>query len=326
MSFKTNDFTRMTIDSSGAVLIGSEPKIDTATKLQVSGSDSGVTTIWSNADDVVIENDNSVGITLATPNTGNASIGFADPEAVNAGYVQYNHANNYLRFGTQATERLRIDSDGQVQIKGVGTTGADLILYNSDASIALNQMIGRLGFYKSDASGSGVGVSSSIQVRSDSSIGGKSFMSFHTDDGTLEQERMRIASSGAVFMYDIIGFSGTNSDMRYDSASGQVYYLTSSLRYKSDISNLENSLDKINTLRPVRYKDNYTQEYTTGLIAEEVVETIPEVVFKKEIEGFDEPQVEGVNYSDLVPFLIKSIQELKAEVDLLKSNKCNCKN
>ena len=229
MAFKTNDLTRMNIDSSGAVLIGSEPKIDTATKLQVSGSDSGVSTIWSNADDVVIENDNSVGITLATPNTGNASIGFADPEAVNAGYVQYNHANNYLRFGTQATERLRIDSDGQVQIKGVGTTGADLILYNSDASIALNQMIGRLGFYKSDASGSGVGVSSSIQVRSDSSIGGKSFMSFHTDDGTLEQERMRIASSGAVFMYDIIGFSGTNSDMRYDSASGQVYYLTSSL-------------------------------------------------------------------------------------------------
>ena len=159
-------------------------------------------------------------------------------------------------------------------------------------------------------------------------------LQFYTNSGSssgtpvtaLGTPKMNISSSGAVFMYDIIGFSGTNSDMRYDSASGQVYYLTSSLRYKSDISNLENSLDKINTLRPVRYKDNYTQEYTTGLIAEEVVETIPEVVFKKEIEGFDEPQVEGVNYSDLVPFLIKSIQELKAEVDLLKSNKCNCKN
>ena len=119
MAFKTNDLTRMNIDSSGAVLIGNIPKIDTATKLQVSGSDSGVSTIWSNADDVVIENDNSVGITLATPNTGNASIGFADPEAVNAGYIQYYHPENWLRFGTQAIERLRIDSSGNV---GIGVT------------------------------------------------------------------------------------------------------------------------------------------------------------------------------------------------------------
>ena len=125
-----------------------------------------------------------------------------------------------------------------------------------------------------------------------------------SNSGSSFTQRMRITSGGAVYMYDIIGFSGTNSDMRYDSGTGQVYYLTSSLRYKSDISDLENSLDKVNNLRPVRFKDNYTQEYTTGLIAEEVVETIPEVVFKKQIEGFDEPQVEGVNYSDLVLSLI----------------------
>ncbi len=44
-----------------------------------------------------------------------------------------------------------------------------------------------------------------------------------------------------------------------------------------------------------------------------------EFLFTKEIEGFDEPQIEGLNYSDLVPFLIKSIQELKANNDSLKA-------
>ena len=34
--------------------------------------------------------------------------------------------------------------------------------------------------------------------------------------------------------------------------------------------------------------------------------------------------MQGVDYSRLVPILLKSIQELKAEIEELKSNKCNC--
>jgi hypothetical protein len=144
---------------------------------------------------------------------------------------------------------------------------------------------------------------------------------FYTD-GT--NERMRITSGGTIFMYALGGYTASYADVRYDTTSKELYYQTSSKRYKTDIVNLENSLDKINSLRPVRYKDINTETLACGLIAEEVVETIPEVVFKKEIEGFDEPQIEGLNYTDLIPFLIKSIQELKAEIDDLK-NKCNCK-
>jgi hypothetical protein len=126
-------------------------------------------------------------------------------------------------------------------------------------------------------------------------------------------------------MYGLGGYTASYADVRYDTTSKELYYQTSSKRYKTDIVNLENSLDKINSLRPVRYKDINTETLACGLIAEEVVETIPEVVFKKEIEGFDEPQIEGLNYTDLIPFLIKSIQELKAEVDKLKQE-CKCKN
>ena len=133
-----------------------------------------------------------------------------------------------------------------------------------------------------------------------------------------EVERMRITSSGRIKAPSLGGYTPTGSDLRYDTSDGEIYYQTSSKRYKTDIVNLESSLDKINTLRPVRYKDINTGEPNCGLIAEETFEIIPEVVFTKKIEGFDEPQIEGLNYSDLVPFLIKSIQELKAEIEILK--------
>jgi len=133
-------------------------------------------------------------------------------------------------------------------------------------------------------------------------------------------EKLRIDASGHLMVYSLGSSTVAASDVRYHTGSKEIFYQTSSKRYKTDIINLESSLDKINALRPVRYKNIDTQEVSCGLIAEETVKIIPEVVFTKEIEGFSEPQVEGINYSDIVPFLIKSIQELKAEIELLKSN------
>ena len=136
-------------------------------------------------------------------------------------------------------------------------------------------------------------------------------------DGS-EDELMSIGSTGRINMFGLDAKGTTGSDVRYNTSTKELYYLTSSKRYKNNIVNLESSLDKINALRPVRFKDIKTGEDACGLIAEETFEIIPDVVFTKEIEGFDEPQIEGLNYSDLVPFLIKSIQELKAEIDELK--------
>jgi hypothetical protein len=46
---------------------------------------------------------------------------------------------------------------------------------------------------------------------------------------------------------------------------------------------------------------------------------LPELVFKKQIEGFDEPQIDGVSYGDLHAYYIKAIQQLKSEIEILKS-------
>jgi hypothetical protein len=131
--------------------------------------------------------------------------------------------------------------------------------------------------------------------------------------------KFRIESAGTVFINNLGSSASSNADMRYDTSSKELYYLLSSLRYKKDVVNLEDSLSKITSLRAVRYKDKNTNKNACGLIAEETVQIIPEVVFTKEIEGFDDPQVEGINYSDIVPFLIKGMQEQQTIIEDLKS-------
>jgi hypothetical protein len=56
-------------------------------------------------------------------------------------------------------------------------------------------------------------------------------------------------------------------------------------------------------------------------MAHELEEVLPQAVVGEK----DAEEMQGVDYSKIVPLLVKSIQELKAEVDSLKQ-KCKCKN
>ncbi len=205
---------------------------------------------------------------------------------------------------TDATERLVIlPTSGNV---GIGTTSPG---YTFTVSKSITN--DWLALFGNTYNGAGNGVLIDAGNGSSGEI-----LRLRDKDGN---NKVSFLSTGRIKAPNLGGFTPTGADLRYDTSDGEIYYQTSSERYKTDIVNLESSLDKINTLRPVRYNDIKTGQPACGLIAEETVDVIPEVVFKKEIEGFDEPQIEGLNYSDLIPFLIKSIQELKAEVEKLRT-------
>ena len=52
-----------------------------------------------------------------------------------------------------------------------------------------------------------------------------------------------------------------------------------------------------------------------GVLAHELNDIIPYAVTGKK----DSEEMQGVDYSKLVPVLVKAIQELKAEIDILKA-------
>jgi hypothetical protein len=118
-------------------------------------------------------------------------------------------------------------------------------------------------------------------------------------------EWFRMNASGNFLAYaDVIAFSSTLSDKRL----------------KNNVTKLSNSLDIINKLRPVSYTwdEKLNRQGTDfGLIAQEVEEILPNIV-KETDTLFDDNIYKSVSYEKLIPFLIKSIQELTEEINKLK--------
>lgn len=108
------------IDSTGRVVIGSVGGIGGgpdlrgagAGSLTVSTADSGVTSVNTAADDLIIEGTGNVGITIASPNTAYCSVRFADPESVNPGMIRYYHVDDSMDFYVNGAVAFTIESNG----------------------------------------------------------------------------------------------------------------------------------------------------------------------------------------------------------------------
>tara|TARA_R100000697_G_scaffold96953_1_gene108821 strand:- start:734 stop:1201 length:468 start_codon:yes stop_codon:yes gene_type:complete len=87
-------------------------------------------------------------------------------------------------------------------------------------------------------------------------------------------------------------------------------------RLKTDISNIENGLDKVMQMQGVHYKRNDVEDAKPqiGVLAQDMEAIIPEVVLTAD----DEMQTKSVDYGKLTAVLIEAIKDLKAEIDELK--------
>ena len=140
---------------------------------------------------------------------------------------------------------------------------------------------------------------------------------FKNTSGT---EKFSLDTNGQMFNLGMASSSSANASLMHNSSTGLIYRYTSSIRYKEDVKDLTNAVDKIMKLRPVEFKPKDSLKYTTGMIAEEVFEVMPEITFEAEIEGFDEPQVDGISYEPMHAYYIKAIQEQQEMINELKSD------
>ena len=91
---------------------------------------------------------------------------------------------------------------------------------------------------------------------------------------------------------------------------------TSDIRLKKNIKALQYGLSTLMKLNPVSYHWKKQDDILTrlGLIAQEVKLSVPEVV-----TGDESKEMLGMNYAELVPVLIKTIQEQQMKLAELKS-------
>ena len=99
-------------------------------------------------------------------------------------------------------------------------------------------------------------------------------------------------------------------------SSGATSWTGSSDETLKDInSTISDAVDKVKTLRAVNFswKSDSSKKENLGLIAQDVEKVFPQVIDQ------DKNGIKGVRYTELIPVLVKAIQELKAELDDLKS-------
>ena len=209
LNFFTNALERMRIDSSGNVGIGTS----TPSTYGVDG-----------AEDLVIgQADGNHGITISSWNASNGTLAFTDTTnaTVGRGYLDYDHAVNAMTVGTNGTERMRIDSSGNV---GIGTSsptqkldvrGILHIQPNNTSSV-------QTGITLKDSGG---GSSEGINIQwTSASDGNTAFIGSSSYDvlrmGTAGTERLRINASGNVG----IGTSSPSASLHVDKASIGEYF------------------------------------------------------------------------------------------------------
>jgi hypothetical protein len=107
-------------------------------------------------------------------------------------------------------------------------------------------------------------------------------------------------------------------------ATGEVTaYTTSDKRLKKNIKTIDNALNIINKIRPVSFNWNdkakelnssKTDIIEFGMIAQELEKILPNTV-KNMYNG----KYKGINYIQIIPYLVAAIQELTEEINILKN-------
>ena len=116
--------------------------------------------------------------------------------------------------------------------------------------------------------------------------------------------------SGSTQALEVLGSVSISGELTTDS----------DIRYKKNIEPLKSAVEQISHLNPVSYnydtaqfpKRNFTEKEKMGLLAQEVESVFPNLVSTNS-DGY-----KAVNYSELIPLLIKAIQEQQLEIDQLK--------
>jgi hypothetical protein len=97
------------------------------------------------------------------------------------------------------------------------------------------------------------------------------------------------------------------------SVTAVSFNATSDYRLKYDIQTISGSYYTVDNLRPVTYSFKLSQEPHIGFIAHELQEHFPTAVHGEK----DGIGMQSVNYAEIIPVLVKEIQELKKDVQLL---------
>jgi len=258
-----NGTTAVTIDTSQNVGIGTSSP---SSKLHVAGT-GFVSDTFQVSGTATAVNSNGIGLEFR----GGSTPSVIAYSRVGSAYLPITNSASLHTWDTSGTERMRIDSSGNLL---VGLT-------TSSGRLAVKQV-----------SGNNFGGGFTL-MRSDNT---NNWQFVNGSDDVL--------------------YLGWNSATRgtFNSSTG-AYSAVSDKNLKKNIVNISYGLDAIKDLKPVEYNmvgESDDAKKHLGFIAQEAKEVLPSSVSVM-MGG-----ILGMDRTEIIPVLVKAIQELKAELDTVK--------
>jgi hypothetical protein len=315
--------------NSGAIAIGDGLTSNGTSRLKFTSSNSVTNWQISNNDSIagafeIMPSTVAGGKTFTTPVFYIASTGAAtfSSSATATSFIpsgatvptngMYLSAANTLNFATNSTNRLSISSGGAATFSGDISARSGIIdsrvfkIYEASAA--------RGGLYPYNLV-LGSGTDYSLGIFSEGEI----FMA----SGGSSTKKLVMTSGGEVYIAGTTDQGAYNLQCNGTGVWGAGAYVNGSdLRLKEDIKPILSGLDYVNKMNPVSFKylESYSRDRSiqTGFIAQELKE-----VFKDEewVEGIVQKGTNHYNvaYQNIIPILVKSIQELTARIIQLEN-------
>ncbi len=253
-------------------------------------------------------------------------------------------SNHKLRFRTNATDAMFIQSSGNISI------GSDVDTYKLSVAGSLNAtgyyLNGTLLDLNSSQYMSGITpgtatASKALVTDANVSISGMGALKF-TNSGRPFVEGSELGGGsfvgnwGASNRWGIgqhttgtmqaLRIGGCNTDGSWNSIYPIVYSgsfsAMSDYRLKKNFRNIPFGLETINRLQPLMYDLKFNDlPDQLGFIAHEVQEIIPSVVtgVKDAVDANGNEQHQSISYIGLIPITVKAIQELSTKNDELEA-------